>query len=370
MSEKIRNFFTIPQDALSEVRKTALGRNRVSMTVICIMIFGMELFNMARVLLWSSVGLGSLNNRIYFGLYCSLFCAALLYIILSLAFRSWPVTQQLALQYVAVFFVLWWHVCMNAYDISQGHSAEVGIYYTAVLGMATFILMPQWLALLAHTSAYALLVILVGRLMDGGTFINITFTSIVALAISLTSCRYHAVMIAQRLEIGRMNSELRLLARRDPLTGLLNRDAFERLARPRLEEGGVTLLIVDLDNFKSINDLHGHPCGDYVLRETAHLVEDAFPDALGTARIGGDEFAVLLSGADGKKSRAGAQRLIRSVAATASHGKKLGAGCSVGGCGAEAPGAAFERLYDEADRALYEAKARGKSQFYFNTLSQ
>ena len=83
MRATIRSFFAIPPAVLPEFWRTARHRNRVSLLVICAMIFGMELFNMARVLFWSSAGLGPLNNRIYFGLYLSLFLAAALCLILS-----------------------------------------------------------------------------------------------------------------------------------------------------------------------------------------------------------------------------------------------------------------------------------------------
>ena len=76
MGRRIRDFFVIPAEIRPELRQTAEQRNRLSVLVICIMIFGMELFNMARVLFWSQAGLGTLNNRIYFGLYCAPFLSA------------------------------------------------------------------------------------------------------------------------------------------------------------------------------------------------------------------------------------------------------------------------------------------------------
>ena len=76
MMAKIKSFFVSPAEVLPEFQRIAYHRNRISLLVICIMIFGMELSNMARVLFWSSAGLGTLNNRIYFGMYLSLFLAA------------------------------------------------------------------------------------------------------------------------------------------------------------------------------------------------------------------------------------------------------------------------------------------------------
>ena len=168
-------------------------------------------------------------------------------------------------------------------------------------------------------------------------------------------------MTAQRLEISRMNASLQDMARRDALTGLLNKTAFQRCAEPHLHTEGAVLLIMDLDNFKAVNDRFGHPCGDFVLKEAALCVEAVFPDALGAGRIGGDEFAVLLAGGDGLD--AAVPELIRRVSRITWHGQSVGAGCSVGGSRVGPGGAAYETLYGETDRALYRAKTLGKGQF-------
>lgn len=368
MKHRIRSFFAIPPEIRPDFWQAAYQRNRLSVLVICIMIFGMELFNMARVLFWSSAGLGTLNNRIYFGLYCTLFLSAVLCLLLGFLLRGRSLRCQLAVQYGGVLFFLLWHVCLNAYDLFRDPQAEIGLYYTAVLGLSVFILMPAAPALLMHGSAYALLMALSGRILSGGDRVNITCTAIVALAMSLTNAHHHATVIAQRLEISRMNEKLQSLARRDPLTGLLNKSAFQQCAEPCLRSGEAVLLIADLDDFKSVNDRFGHPCGDFVLKEAAHCVEAAFPDALGLSRIGGDEFAVLLGAADARSLEAAARDLIHRVSRITWHGQSVGAGCSIGGCRAGAGGISYQALYSETDRALYEAKARGKGQFFLTAL--
>ena len=366
MGRRIRDFFVIPAEIRPELRQTAEQRNRLSVLVICIMIFGMELFNMARVLFWSQAGLGTLNNRIYFGLYCALFLSAAVCLLLSFLLRGRSLRARLAVQYGGVLFFLLWHVCLNAYDLFRNPQAEIGAYYTAVLGLSVFILMPALPAFLMHGSAYALLMLLSGAVLSAGDRINATFTAIVALAVSLTNCRHHVTMIAQRLEISRMNERLRELARQDPLTGLLNPAAFRRGAEARLRKQDAVLLIADLDDFKSVNDRFGHPCGDFVLKETALRVEAAFPGALGVSRIGGDEFAVLLGEIRGAELEDAVRELIRRVSRITWQGRSVGAGCSVGGCRAGCAGLTYEQMYEAADRALYRAKSRGKGQFYLS----
>ena len=285
MLKAIHDFFIITPEVKPEFLTAAQRHNRLSLLVICIMIFGMELFNMARVLFWSASGLGTLNNRIYFAFYSSLFLAAALYLLLAWLLRRRAPGVKLALQYAVAAFCLVWHVGMNAYDILAGHSLETGIYLTAVLGMGVFILMPAWLSFALHGAAYLLFMALAAPSLDSGQLINLSFASIVALAVSLTNCRHHAVVIAQRQEICSINERLQVLVQRDPLTGLLNKTAFQRCVEPHLGERGAALLILDLDDFKSVNDRFGHPCGDFVLKDLLSIDREVTAHA-GALRAG------------------------------------------------------------------------------------
>ena len=199
MKEKLLEFLRIPPEIRSVFWQDILQKNRLSLLVICVMIFGMELFNMARVLFWSSAGLGTLNNRIYFGFYCTLFLSAVLCLLLGFLLRGRSLRCRLAVQYGGVLFFLLWHVCLNAYDLFRDPQAEIGLYYTAVLGLSVFILMPAAPALLMHGSAYALLMALSGRILSGGDRVNITCTAIVALAMSLTNAHHHELNVLNGL---------------------------------------------------------------------------------------------------------------------------------------------------------------------------
>ena len=373
LKDHLRNFFVIPHTLRSEFWQDTLKQNRLSLLVICLMIFGMELFNMARVLFWSASGLDSHNNRIYFFMYCALFGSAALYLLLRHLLRSSSMRVRWAVQYGAVLFFLLWHVCLNAYDLIRDPTAEVGIYTTAVLGLSIFIQMPPVFSILCHGTAYALFMLLSGPILSSGTRLNLTITAIVALAVSLTSCRHAVVLTAQRLEISQMNQRLQALVQRDPLTGLLNKAAFQNSAELYLQHTGpeteTALLIADLDDFKSVNDLHGHPCGDFVLKETARQLQAAFPDAVGVSRIGGDEFAVLVPNLDAASLRSAAESLIQRVREISWDGRRVGTGCSVGICRSRRLNVSFEQLYGEADQALYAAKRHGKGQCHICRLS-
>lgn len=155
----------------------------------------------------------------------------------------------------------------------------------------------------------------------------------------------------------------RLLADTDPLTGLLNRRAFLSRATGRTDEQ--TLLIADIDHFKSVNEAIGHDGGDTVLRLAARALRNAVPPDALVARIGGEEFAILIDAAkpvhpDVVLGALRGQRMPFDLTVTASIGR-----CT-GPLRDETDWAA---LYRSADRALFVAKAAGRDRSHDAILS-
>ena len=362
----------MPPQVQSEFQQDALRKNRLSLLVICIMIIGMELFNIARVLFWSKSGLGTLNNRIYFGLYCLLLVVSVLYLLLCGLLRQMDEKIRWRLQYGMALFALLWHVCINAYDLMRNPEAQTGIYTTAVLGLAVFIQMPSLYCLATYVLAYGLFMVLAGPILDTGALVNLTITTIVALAVSLTSSRHAVIMISQRIEMTRSNQRLHELSQMDPLTGLLNTTAFRHRVEQYLAASEPTsmiaLIMLDMDDFKAVNDGFGHPCGDYVLKVIALKLQAQFPDALGIARIGGDEFMIALADASGAEINKAASQLIRDVTLLRWRGQDMKVCCSLGVCRARASSAYYDTLYEIADQALYQAKADGKGRCILREL--
>jgi len=102
------------------------------------------------------------------------------------------------------------------------------------------------------------------------------------------------------------------MAERDPLTGLYNRRSFDdALGRATDDGAGAALVLFDFDGFKAVNDDHGHPIGDAVLRAVAEACARVVRDGDCLARIGGDEFALVAPGAAG----AGVERIVEALAA-------------------------------------------------------
>lgn len=158
-------------------------------------------------------------------------------------------------------------------------------------------------------------------------------------------------------------------AERDALTKLLNKTAGRKQAEEYLARypAGSTLLIIDLDNFKEVNDQYGHLFGDAVLTKVAREIEKLFRSQDIVARIGGDEFMVLMRGvADRNLVMGRCQRLLNIFASSFRNGKtKLPLSCSIGIALAPEHGTGYYELFNHADQALYRAKAMGKNDFFF-----
>jgi diguanylate cyclase (GGDEF)-like protein len=158
---------------------------------------------------------------------------------------------------------------------------------------------------------------------------------------------------------------------RDVLTSLYNREHAQRQVEEYFQRGDRcgAVLMLDIDDFKAINDSLGHLQGDAVLRDFARLLERSFGREDMVARMGGDEFLVLLPGASQRAGIAArAEQVIRDFGNhLAGLGLPAGQSCSVGGAMAPMDGQDFTALYGKADRALYAAKAAGKARFRFYT---
>lgn len=161
----------------------------------------------------------------------------------------------------------------------------------------------------------------------------------------------------------------------DALTGLLNRrrwlEVAEReWARARADRAPLAVLLLDIDDFKRVNDEHGHDTGDRVLQSVAAACAHSLRPGDALARWGGEEFVALLPGAPLPAAQQVAERLRSAVQANAQHGRSrpLAVSVSIGVAAADSDAAndgagpvSLERLLQRADSAMYRAKASGKN---------
>jgi diguanylate cyclase (GGDEF)-like protein len=178
-----------------------------------------------------------------------------------------------------------------------------------------------------------------------------------ALTVSLS------LMLFRRKEV-----YLRYLARHDALTGLLNRYSLDEfaareMARARRGEEDLSLVVLDLDNFKNVNDQFGHAAGDHVLVEAAGRLRSVIREEDVAFRIGGEEFLILLPGASGTFARKVAERLRRLLAQDPifHRDREIVVSTSAGVVTFDPIADDWESLQRRADQALYRAKEQGRN---------
>ena len=151
--------------------------------------------------------------------------------------------------------------------------------------------------------------------------------------------------------------------RQDSVTGLLNRSYLIKQVHKRLKKSGGTLLIVDLDNFKNVNDNYGHDHGDLVLVQVAEVLQSCFRKTDCIGRLGGDEFVIYMDASLADVTlNVKMQELIRRVSVLSQKYPLSNLSISIGGCRCK-KGDKYSEVLKHADEALYQVKNSGKCGF-------
>lgn len=491
LGEKIRGSFL----------RRAVRNNWIMMRATAVFCVVSQAFNLAHVLLWSRVGLGSLNNRIYFGFYLAMLVLAGAFLAVEQLLKARSNPQNYRAQLVLVSLFLLWHVVFGIYDI--GRSASVGKIgtVTSLVAFAALLMVEPLYAVVSLTAGYGAMLVFLFSLGDTGSAWNYATIAVVSLVIYMARMHWIRMELLQERELENMNraleeteekflltneqyelllqkgrmvafewdirrgcirftrewseifglpqrienleeairraaflqprqrEELLLCIRNarqklayqrkdlmlpvkggeqrwfelqlalqcgedgepalgvgllfdimdqksrilklqkellmDNFTRTLNKTALESYASRRLQEMGpeerLGMLVLDMDDFKRINDTYGHICGDYVLMQLGERMNALAPEQARVGRLGGDEFGVILDVSAGEQLvRDYAASLLREVPKIQWQGRSLPAACSIGI--ASCPGGSdFLDLYAAADKALYQAKRQGKN---------
>jgi diguanylate cyclase (GGDEF)-like protein len=176
-----------------------------------------------------------------------------------------------------------------------------------------------------------------------------------------------ADILATATQNSRYVDRVRQLAYRDGLTGVFNRRYFDsrlvdEITRAARYGGGVSVLMIDLDHFKKINDDFGHMLGDDVLRAVSAVFVRQLRKVDVVCRYGGEEFAVVLTATQGASAAAVAEKLRRAIANTEFAGVPYPVTVSIGVAEFPAHGITRDDIIRAADAALYDAKASGRNQ--------
>ncbi|MFN3864827.1 MAG: putative bifunctional diguanylate cyclase/phosphodiesterase [Erythrobacter sp.] len=199
------------------------------------------------------------------------------------------------------------------------------------------------------------------------------------IALIIFGWRRYRELTHEIAERRRAEDQARLLAATDPLTRCLNRrsmiDAIEELRERTAERGEATAYcMIDLDNFKQINDMYGHSCGDAVLVKLAERIRELLPHEARLARQGGDEFAFVMAYPAGHTDRIDdlVIRLFASIAAplevrdvTVELTVSIGLATDYDTDGLPGPVVDAETLMHRADMALYHAKKQGRNRYFW-----
>ncbi|MEQ8858375.1 MAG: GGDEF domain-containing protein [Pseudomonadales bacterium] len=199
------------------------------------------------------------------------------------------------------------------------------------------------------------------------------FIAVLAPAIMVPIGSYFHVSMTHRLR--EANEQLRRLSETDPLTQTYNRRRFIEVAETQLALARrhcfpTSVLLIDFDRFKDINDAYGHLAGDRVLVEASALIREMLRDSDSLARFGGEEFICLLPHTAREGAQMVAERIIASMRehAFAHDGKDIHVTVSIGGVTCETSDTSLERMTSKADSLMYEAKQAGRDRYIIENL--
>jgi diguanylate cyclase (GGDEF)-like protein len=182
--------------------------------------------------------------------------------------------------------------------------------------------------------------------------------------------------ITNAIRTSELQSQLRYLAHYDNLTGLLNRNLFMDRLKTTVHQcdrygESCSLLYIDVDNFKQINDQYGHEVGDTLLKEVAHRLQANCRITDSTARLGGDEFAVLLTHIDASQTQTTAAKILAKVSEPITlEALSVQVSLSIGIAHYPSTAKGIKELMAQADQAMYKAKKSGKAKYYQFTPDQ
>ncbi|HQQ69684.1 MAG TPA: GGDEF domain-containing protein [Alicycliphilus sp.] len=270
--------------------------------------------------------------------------------------------------------VLWSSIVVWAYEPGNLTSLMFVMLVHVGLISLTAAMSNPYRSLLVSDLAIPTVALVAPPLLDGSLF-SLGLTALGGLYISLmlmVGLKIHASTtetLVLRLRNEALIRELERQAQCDGLTGLSNRKHFLHTGRAELERAGryrhpLALLMLDIDHFKQINDSHGHLAGDEVLRAVAQVCQAAVRANDCLARLGGEEFAVLMPETTLAQATAAAERLRMAVARLCcelSHDVVVMPRMSIGVAIAENGAESLSSLMRRGDRAMYEAKSKGRN---------
>lgn len=265
--------------------------------------------------------------------------------------------------------------------IDQLVLSSINPYLIASLAVALAVIMKPWIAAAFYSIAYLTLFFSLPLTQPNpeallSLRVNGFGATAIGLGLSLILWRSNALNLVQQSliekqnkQLEKKNEQLKYMARTDMLTGLFNRMRFTEFVEREIARIGRTgepssLVLLDLDHFKRINDLYGHPSGDTVLKLIAGVIRGQLRKTDILARFGGEEFVILLPGTTLEGAYRVAEKIRRAIEGCTFTGKMedLHITASFGVTPLDSSqDVSFHSVYQEADKALYRAKDNGRN---------
>lgn len=257
-------------------------------------------------------------------------------------------------------------------DVFQAPNVPASFFPLLCVALPTLFILPFWMSysLMLVFEAVFIMTAVVFKLPDVGRYDILNALAGAAFSVAVAQTVMHL-----RLQDYDVRMRYEQLSTQDTLSGILNKkaavEAVERYLHGHASHTTCALLILDIDDFKLVNDRLGHYTGDILLRAIGELLGETFRSTDVIGRFGGDEFLVLVKNTADRnvleaKCRTIQERLSRSAALEGD----LHVTCSIGGVLADGQNMSYEELFRQADGALYDAKAAGKNRYELRTYQQ
>lgn len=269
-------------------------------------------------------------------------------------------------------------ICLLIYFLVTGGANGTGAYWIPLLPVCGMIILGKQRGFILSALVLAVSIFLLWTPV-GASLLSfdyspefrirfpIIYTTFFLTGILLNYVKYTAFSAMQKISM-----ELKESAEKDALTGMKNRFWFNKSFYSeygnKLSEGGSLAVLMDIDDFKNINDTYGHPAGDVVLKGVSDIIRGCLKDCRNICRWGGEEFFVFISECDMPSAADICERIRREIENTAySYGSvQIRATVSVGAVYIEKDGIInIEKVLYEADRQMYLSKTRGKNRVSF-----
>jgi diguanylate cyclase (GGDEF)-like protein len=248
-------------------------------------------------------------------------------------------------------------------DYLTGFELSVSLFYLIPVTMIAWTVGRNTGVML---SVFGAIVWLTSNTLSGQSFTNI----FIGVWNTLIRFGFFAVVTILIAELRKALEEERMLANTDPLTGALNRRSFNEVAEKKMIISEVnrrpyTMVYIDLDDFKMVNDRFGHAVGDHVLKTVVDTIQAQIRSTDFLARLGGDEFAILLTDIDQEYARPIAERLQSSLLKKMKY-NEWGITFSIGVLTVLSMPDSPDKLVSLTDALMYEVKSRGKNAIQYS----